>query len=250
MPPHVIDPWTAMLQRPYTGGPCEFTIKRPARKDVVPTRKKPAHSSSARVHKQSAGQAFAPGRSSLVDIAQQVRSWTDSVLGVAGAAADVTLGAAKLVLPKPAQRAALARAGGMLRRLREKAGLSLDELGQAIDLKDPALLELVESGKIALPFEMILRLASVLGRHDPVSFVLRFTRSYNPDAWRTLESLGIGRLAVQAGREREFANIYRASDAARRLSDEEFGELLKFVQAAFSMALAWHATERSRTHKA
>jgi len=116
--------------------------------------------------------------------------------------------------------------------------------------QDPALLELVESGKIALPFEMILRLASVLGRHDPVSFVLRFTRSYNPDAWRTLESLGIGRLAVQAGREREFANIYRASDAARRLSDEEFGELLKFVQAAFSMALAWHATERSRTHKA
>ena len=43
----------------------------------------------------------------LVDIAQQVRSWTDSVLGVAGAAADVTLGAAKLMLPKPGQRAAL-----------------------------------------------------------------------------------------------------------------------------------------------
>ena len=41
-----------------------------------------------------------------------------------------------------------------------------------------------------LPFEIILRLASVLGRNDPISFVMRFTRSYNPDVWQTLESLG------------------------------------------------------------
>jgi hypothetical protein len=46
---------------------------------------------------------------------------------------------------------------------------------------------------------------------------------------------------VQAGREREFANLYRASDAARRLTDGEFAELLTFMQAAFSMALAFHA---------
>jgi len=176
-----------------------------------------------------------------VEIAQQVRSWTDSVLGVAGAAADVTLGTAKLMLPKPGQRAALERSGAVLRRLREAAGLSVDEVGKAIDLKDPTLLELVENGKVALPFEIILRLASVLGRNDPISFVMRFTRSYNPDAWKTLESLGIGRLAVQAGREREFANLYRASDAARRLTDGEFAELLTFMQAAFSMALAFHA---------
>ena len=58
----------------------------------------------------------------------------------------------------------------------------------------------------------------MLGRNDPISFVMRFTRSYNPDVWHTLENLGIGRFAVQAGREREFANIYRGSDAARRLS--------------------------------
>ena len=169
------------------------------------------------------------------------------MLGVAGAAADVTLGAAKLMLPKPSQRAALERSGAVLRRLREKAGLSLDEVGNAIDLKDPALLELVENGKVALPFEIILRLASVLGRNDPISFVMRFTRSYNPDAWRTLESLGVGRLAVQAGREREFANIYRANDAARRLSDDEFAEVLKFMQAAFSMALALRAGKRKST---
>ena len=130
--------------------------------------------------------------------------------------------------------------------MREAAGLSLKEVGDAINLKDPSLLDLVENGKVALPFEIILRLASVLGRNDPISFVMRFTRSYNPDAWKTLESLGIGRLALQAGREREFANLYRASDAARRLSDEQFAEVLKFAKAAFEMALAF-AAEKGTT---
>jgi transcriptional regulator with XRE-family HTH domain len=177
----------------------------------------------------------------LVGLAQQLRSWTDSVLGVAGAAADVTLGAAKMVLPKPEQRQTLEKTGAVLRRMREGAGLSVAEVGEAINLKDPALLELVENGKLALPFEIILRLASVLGRNDPISFVMRFTRSYNPDVWKTLEALGIGRLALQAGREREFANLYRANDAARRLSDEDFAEVLAFVKAAFEMALAFRA---------
>ena len=192
--------------------------------------------------------------STLVDLAQQVRSWTDTVLGIAGAAADVTLGAAKMMLPKPGQRAALEKTGAVLRHMREAAGMSIDEVGNAIDLKDPALLELVENGKVALPFEIILRLASVLGRNDPISFVMRFTRSYNPDVWKTLESLGIGRLALQAGREREFANIYRASDTARHLSDDEFAEVLKFTQAAFALALAFRAGKgakvpgASRTH--
>ena len=151
------------------------------------------------------------------------------------------------MLPKPGQRAALAKAGAVLRRLRETAGLSIEEVGRAIDLSDPTLLELVENGKVALPFEIILRLASILGRNDPVSFVMRFTRSYNPDVWKTLESLGIGRLALQAGREREFANLYRGSDAARRLSDEDFAEVLKFTQAAFALALAFRAGKGTPT---
>jgi transcriptional regulator with XRE-family HTH domain len=180
--------------------------------------------------------------SSLVSMAKQVRSWSDSVLGIAGAAADVSIGAAKALLVRPEQRATLARAGSVLRSMREAAGLSLKEVGEAINLKDPTLLELVEGGKVALPFEVILRLASVLGRNDPISFVMRFTRSYNPDTWQTLERLGIGRLAVQAGREREFANIYRASDAARRLDDEEFTAVLAFVRAAFDLALTFHDT--------
>ena len=192
----------------------------------------------------------APEESTLVGLAHQLRSWTDSVLGIAGAAADVSLGAARSMLPKPEQRRALAKAGSVLRGLREGAGLSLREVGEAINMKDPTLLDLVENGKVALPFEVILRLASVLGRNDPVSFVMRFTRSYNPEVWHTLENLGIGRLAVQAGREREFANLYRGSDAARRLSDEEFAHALAFTKAAFDMAVAFKSQAKPPAPKA
>ncbi|MBK6337302.1 MAG: helix-turn-helix transcriptional regulator [Betaproteobacteria bacterium] len=206
--------------------------KRTTRKNVT------ADTSSAKAA------AVTPGaESALLGVARQVRSWSDSVLGIAGAAADVSIGAAKAILVKPEQRGALEKAGTVLRGMREAAGLSLSEVGEAINLKDPALLELVENGKVALPFEIILRLASVLGRNDPISFVMRFTRSYNPDVWHTLENLGIGRFAVQAGREREFANIYRGSDAARRLSDAEFAAVLSFTKAAFEMALAFRGSK-------
>ncbi len=186
--------------------------------------------------------AAVKGRASespLQSVARQVRSWSDSVLGIAGVAADISISTAKAILVKPEQRGALEKAGTVLRGMREAAGLTVTEVGEAINLKDPALLELVENGKVALPFEIILRLASVLGRNDPISFVMRFTRSYNPEAWHTLENLGIGRFAVQAGREREFANIYRGSDAARRLSDAEFAAVLSFTRAVFEMALAF-----------
>jgi transcriptional regulator with XRE-family HTH domain len=179
--------------------------------------------------------------SPILGVARQVRAWSDSVLGIAGAAADVSLHAAKAMLVKPEQRAALEKAGGVLRGMREAAGLSIKEVGEAIDLSDPTLLDLVENGKVALPFEIILRLASVLGRNDPISFVMRFTRSYNPDVWKTLEGLGIGRFAVQAGREREFANIYRASDAGRALRDDEFAAVLAFTRAAFDLAMTFRA---------
>jgi transcriptional regulator with XRE-family HTH domain len=168
------------------------------------------------------------------------------VLGIAGVAADVSIGAAKAMLVKPEQRAALEKAGNVLRGMREAAGLSLKEVGEAINLKDPTLLDLVEEGKVALPFEVILRLASVLGRNDPISFVMRFTRSYNPEVWHTLEGLGIGRFAVQAGREREFANIYRGSDAARKLTDEEFAGVLAFTRAAFDLAMTFRGAPARR----
>jgi transcriptional regulator with XRE-family HTH domain len=214
--------------------------RKPARKAA---RKKTARRATAA--EPGAGEA-----SSVVNVARQLRSWSDSVLGIAGAAADASWGAARALLVKPEQRATLEKTGHVLKGMREAAGLSLREVGEAINLKDPALLDLVENGKIALPFEVILRLASVLGRNDPISFVMRFTRSYNPEVWRTLETLGIGRFAVQAGREREFANIYRGSDLARRLDDEEFAAVLAFVKAAFDLAMAFRVPHEAAPVKA
>jgi hypothetical protein len=93
---------------------------------------------------------------------------------------------------------------------------------------------------------VILRLAGVLGRHDPVTFAMNLARTYNPALWKALDDLGIGRLAVQAGRERELANIYRANDAARRLSDKDFAAVLGFTRAGFDMAVAFRGDSTPR----
>ena len=185
--------------------------------------------------------ALPTGNKGLLTLARDLRSWTDFVLGIANTAADLSFRVATSRLAKPSQNAAVEKAGGLFRALRESAGLTLADLGRAINLKDVSLLEQVEGGKVGLPFEIILRLAGVLGRNDPIPVAMKLTRTYNPKLWATLESLGVGRLAVQAGREREFANIYRASDAARQLSDEEFAAALKFVRASFESALVFRA---------
>jgi transcriptional regulator with XRE-family HTH domain len=185
--------------------------------------------------------APAPAASSktLLTLARDLRAWTDFVLGVANNAADLSFRVAASKLTKPSHKSAVEKAGGLFRDLRESAGLTLADLGRAINLKDLSLLEQVEGGKVGLPFEIILRLAGVLGRNDPIPVVMKLTRTYNPKLWATLEALGIGRLAVQAGREREFANLYRASDAARELNDEEFAAALTFVRASFEAALVF-----------
>ena len=177
--------------------------------------------------------------SSVLSLARQLHAWAESALGMAGTVTDLSLFVVKSKVKKPAQKAALEKAGSLLGELRHAAGLSLDELGAALDLKDRSFLGLVERGKAVLPFEMILRLTPILGRSDPLGFMLQLTRSYNPDLWVTLESLGIGKLIVQAGREREFANVYRMHDAARDLNDQQFAASLAFVTAAFQSAMAF-----------
>ena len=212
---------------------------------AMPSKKK-AKSSRSLVGNLSSGLSLDKGIQAL---ARDLRSWTGFVLGltgsaasgaanVAGAAADLSFKLVKSRLPV-AQRDAVEKAGGLFRELRDAAGLTLGELGQAINLKDASLLEAVEGGKVGLPFEVILRLAAVLGRKDPIPVVMKLTRAYNPKLWKTLEDLGVGRLAVQAGREREMANVYRSRDAARQLSDEEFAAVLGFVSSAFDTAMAF-----------
>lgn len=175
--------------------------------------------------------------SSLKALARQLQSLTASVLSMAGTATDLGVTLAKSRLKKPQHRAAVDRASSVLQDLRQTAGLTAQDLGKALGLSDSSELERIESGKMAMPFELILRAASVMGRKDPITFIMQLTRAYNPDLWKTLESLGIGKLVVQGAREREFANLYRAHDAARTLSDAEFALMLGFVNAAFEMAL-------------
>lgn len=138
-----------------------------------------------------------------------------------------------------------AKTGAALKGMREAAGLTITEVGTAINLKDPAVIEALESGVTALPFEIILRLAAVLGRNDPIGFVMEFTRTSNPEIWRLLESLGVGKLLVHGAREREFVNIYRGNDAARKLNDAEFTEIVAFTRSAFELAMAFHKRQRT-----
>jgi transcriptional regulator with XRE-family HTH domain len=143
----------------------------------------------------------------------------------------------QLKLMSPRQRAMMRETGLYLQDLREVAGLTLSDLSEALDVKEQSLLAAVENGTATLSFELILRLAGLLARHDPVPFVLRFTRAYNPDLWKVLEDWGAARLPVQFERERQFLNVYRRHDSARRLSDAGFDEVLRFTQQAFALAL-------------
>jgi transcriptional regulator with XRE-family HTH domain len=185
-----------------------------------------------------------PSELSLKALARQLQSVTASVLSMAGTATDLGMTLAKSRLTKPHHKAAVERADSLLKDLRQTAGLTAQDLGRALGLSDSTELERIESGKVAMPFELILRAASVLGRKDPITFIMQLTRAYNPETWRVLESLGVGKLVVQGAREREFANLYRAHDAGRALSDEEFAQMLAFVSAAFELALDFIGTHK------
>jgi transcriptional regulator with XRE-family HTH domain len=178
-----------------------------------------------------------PGAAPLFEVAQQLRRWADNVLGIAGSAGELSLNLAKARSSEPRQLKAIEKAGSMLRQAREAAGMTTRELSKAIEIADPKALEQAEIGKAALPMEVILRLASVLGRHDPVPFAMKLARTYNPQLWKALDALGIGSLVALAGRERELANLYRANDDARRLSDADFAEVLAFVKTGFDMTV-------------
>jgi transcriptional regulator with XRE-family HTH domain len=178
---------------------------------------------------------------------------TSSAFGLAARTAGVPfrMAGALLLEPdqlrrlRPEQRRMMEETGLYLRDLREVAGLTLSELSDALDLQEHSLLEAVEHGAATLSFELILRLAAVLARHDPIPLILRLIRTYNPEVWTILEQWGIARLPVQFERERQFINIYRRHDVARKLSEEAFAEVLKFTAAAFEMSLhfaAAHAT--------
>jgi transcriptional regulator with XRE-family HTH domain len=139
--------------------------------------------------------------------------------------------------PSAAQLRRMADAGESLRDLREVAGLTLTDITKALKLKDKSFLEAVEDGREALSMEMIMRLASLYARNDPIPFVVNYVRTYSPKLWEVLEEWGLDGLPLKLERERRFINIYKRRDAARQLSNEGFDKVLDFTQQAFELSL-------------
>lgn len=137
----------------------------------------------------------------------------------------------------PERLRAMADAGEFLRDAREVAGLNLQELAEILGLKDAELLEEVESGRATLPFDMILRIAALVARHDPIPFILKFVRTYNPALESRLGELGILQLPKQYERERRFVNLLRKHDELRDMSDAEFERFVNLQESAMNFSL-------------
>lgn len=132
----------------------------------------------------------------------------------------------------PERLEAMAEAGHFLRDARETAGLSLRELAERLDLNDDSVLQGVEKGEAILPLELMLRAASLLARHDPVPFLIRFLRSYNPRLEATLEQWGVMALPRNYERERRFINLYRQHDFLRDLDDEAYQRFIEYMDGS------------------
>jgi transcriptional regulator with XRE-family HTH domain len=207
--------------------------------------KRAKKTSKKKSRKKAAARPRAPEQSFIERLAQLggvTGGFAERIQRIVTETGALPLRLGRALLPMPDSEV-MRRAGATLRELRELAGLTLDELGEAIDLEDHTLLEAVENGTAILSFELTLRLAGLLARHDPLPFIVRFTRTYNPELWQILEGWGVGRLPLQFEREREFINVYRRHDAARKLSDEGFSRVLDFTRAAFELSLHFIAEQ-------
>jgi len=147
--------------------------------------------------------------------------------------------ASKAIRRSPEQLRMMAVAGESLKDMREVAGLTLGELSDALNVKDKSVLEAIEDGREAMSIELILRLASLVARNDPLPFVLKYTRAYYPRLWEILKDLNLDQLPLQFERERQFINIYRRHDSARQLSEKNFDKVISFTQQAFDLAITF-----------
>ena len=138
---------------------------------------------------------------------------------------------------EPERLEAMAEAGHFLRDARETAGLSLKELADSLGVSDNSVLEDVESGDSIMPLELMLRSAALLARHDPIPFLIKFMRTYNPALEERLEQWGVLSLPKHFERERRFINIYRQHDALRALTDDEHGRFIEYMNSSTEMIL-------------
>lgn len=149
----------------------------------------------------------------------------------------------------PIRVEAMVDAGHFLKDARQVAGLNLGELSEAVGLTDTKLLEDVEKGVTTLPFDMILRIASLTARHDPIPFILKFLRTYNPDIEKSLQQWGVSQWPQHIERERRFINIYRQHDELRDLSDDEYSRFIGYLDAATALTLDIMMAEKKQTRQ-
>lgn len=146
---------------------------------------------------------------------------------------------------EPERLDAMAEAGHFLRDARETAGLSMQDLSDGLGFSDKSVLERIESGESVMPLEPMLRAASLLARHDPIPFVIKFMRTYNPALERRLERWGVMALPKQYERERRFVNLYRQHDELRSFGDDEFDRFMRYMDGSIDLVLEVMQTERA-----
>lgn len=151
---------------------------------------------------------------------------------------------------EPERLEAMAEAGHFLRDARETAGMSIKDLAESLGVKDKAVLEEIESGQTIMPLELMLRSASLLARHDPIPFLIKFMRTYNPALEKTLEQWGVLALPKQYERERRFLNLYRQHDILRSLTDDEYGRFIHYMESSLNLMLDVMLKEKSANAQA
>lgn len=138
---------------------------------------------------------------------------------------------------EPERLEAMAEAGRFLRDARETAGMSLKDLADSLGVSDNSVLEGVESGESIMPLELMLRSAALLARHDPIPFLIKFMRTYNPALEERLEKWGVLTIPKHFERERRFVNIYRQHDELRNLSDKEHERFIEYMNSSTELVL-------------
>lgn len=182
----------------------------------------------------------ADGDPSLID---RITELTGTALRFAAKSTDTSMRLGRALLASQDQLRLMLATGQSLKDIREVAGLTLSEMSEALNLRDKNLLEAMENGTATLSFDLILRLAALIARNDPIPFILKYTRQYNPEIWQVLNDWGVGRLPLQFERERQFINIFRGRDDARELTDEGFEQVLAFTRQSFEMSLHFVAEQ-------
>jgi len=138
---------------------------------------------------------------------------------------------------EPERLEAMADAGRFMRDARETAGMSIKDLAESLGLSDRGMLEDIESGETIMPLELMLRSAALLARHDPIPFLIKFMRTYNPALEKTLEQWGVLALPKQYERERRFVNLVRRHDEIRRMTDAEYDRFIHYMESSSLLVL-------------